>query len=451
LSLFYRFQFVQTRSEIPHFLMKIAIVGAGVIGVTTAYELARDGHEVTVFERNSAVAVEASFANAGVIAPGYVAPWAAPGMPTKVFKHLFSRHAPVKIKFPLNNNELSWIWQCYRACKLDTYIANRTRMRSLASYSRDRLHGITADLSLEYERNEGLMVLLRSAKDAAMMQPNLQVLREAGVPFKEISAEEARLIEPALNPDNDFLGAVHMPNDEVGNCREFTLLLKNESQRLGVKYELNTTVADVSYNKFAMLNIAKEATPRRFDAIVMCAGVASAELLKPLLKPLKRKLPLIPVYGYSISAAVRENLNAPRSTLMDERYKVAISRLGNRVRVAGCAEIGGSDGNHLEKKSVNAISTLYKVLQDWFPGAGHFSSAATNTGTSVHEWKGARPMLPDGPPVIGASGVPNIWLNLGHGSSGWALSCGSARVLADLIANRAPEVDASGFNIERFT
>jgi D-amino-acid dehydrogenase len=166
--------------------MKIAIVGAGVIGVTTAYELACDGNEVTVFERNSAIAVEASFANAGIIAPGYVAPWAAPGMPLKVFKHLFNRHAPVKIKFPISGAELAWLWQAWRACKLDTYLVNRSRMQALASYSRDRLHTITADLSLEFERNDGLMVLLRSAKDAMLIQPNLQVLQESGVPFHKI-------------------------------------------------------------------------------------------------------------------------------------------------------------------------------------------------------------------------------------------------------------------------
>lgn len=422
--------------------MKIAIVGAGVIGVTTAYELACDGHDVTVFERNSSIAVESSFANAGVIAPGYVAPWAAPGMPFKVFKHLLSRHAPVKIKFPLSNNDLAWMWHWWRACKLDTYLANRSRMQALASYSRDRLHAITADLSLEFERNDGLMVLLRSAKDAKLMQPNLQVLRESGVSFKELTAEEARIVEPAINPDNDFFGAVHLPNDEVGNCREFTLLLKAESQKLGVKYEMNTTVASVLSAKSAILNIANDPIPRAFDAVVMCAGTASSELLKPILKPLKRKLPLVPVYGYSISAAIREPLNAPRSAVIDESYKVAITRMGNRVRVAGSAEIGGS----LDNKQISAISTLYKVLQDWFPGAAHIS----NMGASVTEWKGARPMLPDGPPVLGASGVPNIWLNLGHGSSGWALSCGSARVLADLIANRQPDVDVSGMSIERF-
>ena len=422
--------------------MKIAIVGAGVIGVTTAFELACDGHEVTVFERNSSVAVESSFANAGILAPGYVAPLAMPGVPAQVLKQLFSRHAPVKIKLPLTRAELAWIGHWHRACKLDTYLSTRSRMQALASYSHDRLHAITEHLALEYEHNEGLLVLLRSEKDAKLIQPSLQMMHESGLPFQTISVSEARLIEPALNPDNDFFGAVHMPGDAVGNCREFTLLLKSEAQELGVKFELNANVTSISYSNGATLNIANEDHPRHFDAIVMCAGMASAELLKPILKPLRRRLPLIPVYGYSISAAIREPLNAPRSAVIDERCKVAISRLGNRVRVAGSFEIGGS----LNNKQVSAISTLYKVMQDWFPGAAHISSM----GASVTEWKGTRPMLPDGPPVIGASGIPNIWLNLGHGDSGWALSCGSARVLADLIAKRQPDVDVSGMSIERF-
>jgi D-amino-acid dehydrogenase len=427
--------------------MKIAIVGAGVIGVTTAYELACDGHEVTVFERNSAIAVESSFANAGILAPGCVAPSVAPSMPAQVLKQLFSRHAPVKIKLPLTRAELAWISHWHRAGKLDTYLTNRSRMQALASYSRDRLHAITEHLALEYERSEGLLVLLRSEKDAKLIEPGLQVLQESGLLFHKISVAEARLIEPALNTDNDFFGAVHMPGEAVGNCREFTLLLKSEAQKIGVKFQLNANVAGISYVNGATLNIVNEDHPRRFDAIVMCAGMASAELLKPILKPLKRKLPLIPVYGYSISAQVREDLNAPRSALIDEHYKVAISRLGNRVRVSGSAEIGGSPGNKPSSANVGAISTLYKVLQDWFPGAAHISSM----GASVHEWKGACPTLPDGPPVLGPSGVPGVWLNLGHGSSGWALSCGSARVLADLIAQRRPDIDVSGMNIERFS
>jgi D-amino-acid dehydrogenase len=147
---------------------------------------------------------------------------------------------------------------------------------------------------------------------------------------------------------------------------------------------------------------------------------------------------MVAVYGYSVSAPLREPLNAPRSAVMDERYKVAISRLGQRVRVAGSAELGGS----LEHKRASSLRTLYKVLHDWFPGAAQFSNG-------VQEWKGARPMLPDGPPILGASGVPGVWLNLGHGSSGWALSCGSARALADLVAQRTTELDIEGLGVER--
>ncbi len=416
--------------------MKIAIVGAGIVGVTTAYELAVDGHEVTVFERRGTAAEETSFANAGLVAPGYVTPWAAPGMPRKVLGHLMSRHAPVKLGSGLGAPELAWMWRWWRACKLETYLANRARMQRLAFYSRQRLHQITADLKLEYDRSDGYMVLLRSEKDRELTRPGLQVLRDAGVKFREIGPDEARKVEPALNPDTDFAGAIHLPDDEVGNCRQFALLLKDEARRLGAVFEFNTNVARVSADPKPTLTVAGEAAPRTFDAVVMCAGLASAALLRPL----GLKLPLVAVHGYSVSAHIREPLNAPRSAVMDERYKVAISRLGLRVRIAGSAEVGGSPTT----MRAASLQTLYKVLHDWFPGAAQLSAG-------VQEWKGARPMMPDGPPLIGPSGLPGIWLNLGHGSSGWALACGSARALGDLMAQRAPEVDLEGLGIERLS
>ena len=420
--------------------MNIAVVGAGIIGVTTAYELAADGHRVTVFERRAAVAEETSFANAGVIAPGAVTPWAAPGMPGQVARYLFSRHAPVRLSLPLTSSDLGWMWKWWRACKLETYLSNRSRMQRLAFYSRERLHQLTEDLKLEYDRSPGYMVLLRSEQDNALVQPGLQVLRDAGIGFREIEAAQARSIEPALNPDTPLLGAVHLPDDEVGNCRQFALLLKAQAQRLGVDFQFNSTVAPLDPALPSTLRVATAtAQPRqqRFDAVVVCGALESATLLRPI----GLKLPLAAVHGYSISAPIREALNAPRSALMDERYKVAISRLGNRVRVAGSAEIGGS----LAVKRPAAIQTLYKVLQDWFPGAAQLS----NTGAAVQEWKGARPMLPDGPPMLGATGVPRVWINLGHGSSGWALACGSARAVADLMAGRAPEIDIEGLGVER--
>lgn len=414
--------------------MRVAVIGAGIVGVTTAWELAQDGHEVTVFERRGAAAEETSFGNAGVVAPGSVTPWAAPGMPAKVLRYLLQKHAPVKLATPLRWAEVRWMWQWWRACRLDTYLANRARLQRLAFYSRERLHAVTAQLQLEYDRSDGYMVLLRSQRDVDLAQPGLQVLRDADVKFRQISPDEARTVEPALNPDTAFAAAIHLPDDEVGNCRQFALQIKLEAQRLGVRFEFNQDVRAMSPATPTRLEFAGDAAPRDFDAVVMCAGLASAQLLQPL----GLNIPLIAVHGYSVSAAIREPLNAPRSAVMDERYKVAISRLGNRVRVAGSAEIGGS----LDTRRPAAIATLYKVLHDWFPGAGLMSGG-------VQEWKGARPMLPDGPPILGASGIPGVWLNLGHGSSGWALSCGSARAVADLMAGRAPEIDLEGLGLAR--
>jgi D-amino-acid dehydrogenase len=364
--------------------MKIAIVGAGIIGVATAWELACDGHEVSVFERRGAAAEEASFANAGVVAPGYVTPWA--------------------------------------------------RMQRLAFYSRARLHEISATRELTYERSDGYLVLLRSRREQKLVQPGLEVLRSAGTVFREVDAEEARRIEPALSTDTRLAGATHLPDDEVANCRQFALLLKREAEALGARFHFNCDIAPLGRASPRSLALASGSAAVPFDAVVVCAGVASAELLRPL----GLRVPLAPVYGHSITATLREPLNAPRSAVMDERYKVAISRMGQRVRVAGSAEIGGvPDVIHPA-----ALQTLYKVLHDWFPGA-----VALQSG--VQKWKGARPMLPDGPPVIGPSGVPGVWLNLGHGSSGWALSCGSARVLADLVGGRDAGIDLEGLGLDR--
>ncbi|MEO5659831.1 MAG: D-amino acid dehydrogenase [Polaromonas sp.] len=417
--------------------MKVAVIGAGIIGITTAYELAIDGHEVTVFERCSAAAEECSFANAGIVAPGYVAPWAAPGMPGQVLSYLFSRHSPLRLSLPLSGRELAWIWKWKRACLLETYLANHARLQRLAFYSHHRLRLLSARHELDYERSEGCMVLLRSEKDSLLFQPRLQVLREAGINFRQINADETRQIEPALNPATELLGAVHLPDDEAANCRQFAMLLKYQTQLLGVDFQFNTALAQFDRAHPATLLIAGNSAPRRFDSVVMCAGLASAELLRPL----GLKIPLAAVYGYSINAPIHEPLNAPLSALMDERYKVAISSLGNRIRVAGSAEMGGSLARHRQ----DSLSTLYKVLQDWFPGAAQLQSSKGN----VQVWKGARPMLPDGPPLIGHSGLPGLWLNLGHGSCGWALSCGSARALADLMAGQAAEIDMTGLDISR--
>jgi D-amino-acid dehydrogenase len=414
--------------------MKIAIVGAGIIGVTTAWELASDGHEVAVFERRGAAAEESSFANAGVVSPGYVTPWAGPGMRGKVLRSLLSTHGAIKLRWPLSARDIRWMTGWQRACKLETYLSNRARMQRLAFYSRTRLHTITEACELDYERSDGYLVLLRSKREKKLVQPGLDVLRAAGSTFREVDADEARKIEPALSADTPLAGAIHLPDDEVANCRQFALLLKWEAEALGAKFYFNCDLTPLRRAAPTELSLASGSEGHRFDAVVVCAGVDSARFVQPL----GLRIPLAPVYGHSISASIREPLNAPRSAVMDERYKVAISRLGLRVRVAGSAEVGGSLGT----MNAASLQTLYKVLQDWFPGAVTLQSG-------VQQWKGARPMMPDGPPIIGPSGIPGVWLNLGHGSSGWALSCGSARVVADLIAGRDAGIDLEGLGVER--
>lgn len=415
--------------------MRIAIIGAGIIGVTTAYELAADGHAVTVFERGSAVADGTSFANAGVVAPGYVTPWAAPGMAAKVLRQMFGRHAAVRVAPAAVLRDTAWLWRWWRACRPALHTANRGHMHRLARYSQERLDALTTRLQLDYERGQGYMVLLRGDRELAAARGGLKLLAELGVAFELVDAERARALEPGLNPAAPLRAAIHLPHDGVGNCRQFAHLLKAQAQRLGAEFRFQQPVRALHAGTPATLELADG--PQRFDAAVVCAGVDAGALLAPL----GLRLPLLPVWGYSLTAPLREHDHAaqtgPRSALMDERYKVAISRLGRRVRVAGSAEIGG----RADQFHPGAMATLHRVLDDWFPGAAQLAQA--------QRWKGARPMLPDGPPVIGPSGRDGIWLNLGHGSSGWALSAGSARALADRIAGRAPAIPLDGLGIER--
>jgi len=438
--------------------MRVAVVGAGIIGVTTAYELAADGHEVIVYERRGTVAAETSFANAGVLAPGYVTPWAAPGMPRKVLGMLLARHAPVRLCRGGEPGLWRWIRQWRQACAQPVWQANRRRMQRLAFYSRERLVELTRALALDYEHSTGYLVLLRSAGDLALARPGLKLLAELNTRFKLVNAEQCRMIEPSLNAETALHAGIHLPDDQVGNCRQFAMLLRQQAEQLGARFQFRTRVEQVLAGRRPELRlapVAPEDTPERdselapepasevdassqtFDAVVICAALGAGALLEPH----GLALPMRAVHGYSVTVPVRRIEahpdHGPRSALMDERYKVAISRIGSRIRVAGSAELGGRLGTH----DPAAFETLYKVLHDWFPGTANLAQP--------QHWKGARPMLPDGPPVLGASGIAGVWVNLGHGSSGWALACGSARVLADALARRTPAIDVEGLGIER--
>ncbi|MBV9890974.1 MAG: FAD-dependent oxidoreductase, partial [Rhizobacter sp.] len=428
-----------------------------------AYELAMDGHQVTVFERRGTVAGGCSFANAGLVAPGYVSPWAAPGMPAKVVRHLFAEHAPVRIGGWLDGAALGWTWRWWRACNPHAYRLNRSRMHRLAQYSRERLRTLTHRLHLDFERAEGFLVLLRSDREMALAEAGARALAELGAQPAVLDAAACRAIEPGLNPDTPLVGGLYSRDDEVGNCREFTHLLRREAARAGARFRFNAHVEAIRAGSRPTLRVLQappdprdealrardssgwsdtqpepgETTEPSFDAVVVSAATESRRLLHPL----GIDLPLLAVHGYSVTAPLRHDdahLHLePRAALMDERYKVAISRLGQRVRVAGSAEIGGETA----RQSARAQATLDKVLDDWFPGVTRRDAA--------QRWKGARPMLPDGPPVLGDSGVAGVWLNVGHGGSGWALAAGSARLVADAMSGRTAEVEIDGLGLDR--
>ena len=410
--------------------MKIAIVGAGIVGVTTAYELANDGHEVTVFEQRSAAAEEASFATAGLLAPHLLSPWALPGLGPAL--RMLGPQATLRLAGGLNQANWAWLRRWRRAAR--SAGAPATALERLAQYSQARIQAIASRHGLDFEASEGRLVLLRTDQERAQLQNTLQLLRDSGVAAHEIDASAARRIEPGLSPEAPLAGAIHLPGAGAGNCRLFAQLLRQGTQGTGVHFAFGTRVDHLGSSPTAVA-VQGESDLRRFDAVVLCAGAASAALLPRL----GLHLPMAAVYGYSVSAPLRESTHAPRASVVDLAQQISITRLGQRVRIAGGAELAGARAEH----HTPTLQRLYRTLNDWFPGGAQLSSG-------LQIWRGARAMLPDGAPVVGASGIPGLWLNTGHGAGGWALACGCARALADLVAQREPAVSLDGLGMRRF-
>jgi D-amino-acid dehydrogenase len=416
--------------------MKVAVVGAGIVGVTTAYELAVLGHDVSVFEQQGSVAAEASFANAGVIHPGYIQPWARPGATAQLLRGLISNEAAIQMRAGSALHHLPWLLQCWRSSMAVEFNANHRALQTLAQFSCARLLELTRSLRLDYEQMPGYLVLLRGAGELAAVQPTLALLRECGVAHEVIDAARARHHEPALQDSTALHAAIHLAQDGVGNCRQFAQLLKTQAQDLGVRFHLGSAVRKLLAGPQPSLVLADGQT-QRFDAVAVCAGAQG----KQLLHRLSVRLPMLPVQAYSATAALRHidghGALGPRAALRDERFGVTISRLGQRVRVSAGFTIG-----KVNKATASSIySRMYSVLDDWFPGAALTQDA--------QHWHGVTAELPDGLPVLGESGAAGIWLNLGHGSGGWTLACGCARVLAERISGRAAPVDTTRLTAAR--
>jgi D-amino-acid dehydrogenase len=416
--------------------MKIVVLGAGVIGVTSAWYLARAGHEVTVIDRQPAPALETSFANAGEISPGYASPWAAPGVPLKALKWMFQEHAPLIIQPKLDWTKLSWMARMLMNCTSEAYAVNKSRMVRLAEYSRDCLIDLRAETGISYdERTQGTLQLFRTEKQVAAAEKDIAVLKADGVPFEVLDADQCVAAEPGLAlARGRIAGGLRLPGDETGDCFKFTQSLSKLAESLGVTFRYGVAIDRLEADQGRIVAVHTSEGRVTADSFVLALGSYSPRLAAPL----GLRLPVYPVKGYSITVPIVDESRAPVSTVMDETHKIAITRLGDRIRVGGMAELAGFDMSLKAKRQ----ATLTHSVEDLFGGAGDQSQARF--------WCGLRPMTPDGTPVVGRSPIRNLFLNTGHGTLGWTMAAGSGRVLADLMSGRRTEIEAADLGYARY-
>lgn len=416
--------------------MKIAVLGAGVIGVSTAYYLARQGHDVTVLDRQHGPALETSFANAGEISPGYASPWAAPGIPVKAMKWLFMQHAPLILRMKIDVHMVEWIARMLLNCTSARYAINKSRMVRLAEYSRDCLIELRAATGIGYdERMQGTLQLFRSQAQLDGTAKDIEVLKADGVPYELLDAAGCIRAEPALaHVREKIAGGLRLPNDETGDCFKFTNALHRMAAELGVRFDFGRTILGLRAEAGRVSGVETSAGPLQADAYVLALGSFSPRLSRDI----GVSLPVYPVKGYSLTYPITDATRAPESTVMDETFKIAITRLGDRVRVGGMAEISGYTNDLPERRR----ATLEHSVSDLFGGSGDVKSASF--------WSGLRPMTPDGTPIVGATRYANLFTNTGHGTLGWTMAAGSARVIADLISGRKPEIDIADLAVSRY-
>ncbi len=416
--------------------MKILVLGAGVVGVASAYYLARAGHEVTVIERREAAGLETSFANAGQVSPGYSAPWAAPGIPVKALKWLLMKHRPLVI-WPMPDPAM-WRWgiSMLANCTEAAYARNKARMVRLAEYSRDCLRDLRHETGIAYDdRQRGTLQLFRTQQQLDHTGSDTRVLDQYGVPYEVLDRAGCVGAEPALAPVAATLaGGLRLPHDETGDAHQFTQRLAAIAAGMGVTFRYGTTIDALQVDGGAIAGVRTGGGLLTADRYVLALGSYSPLLLRPH----GLYLPVYPVKGYSITVPITDADAAPVSTVMDETYKVAITRLGERIRVGGTAELAGY--SHTLRAPRRA--TLETSLNDLFPRGGDVAKASF--------WTGLRPMTPDGTPVIGPTKFANLFLNTGHGTLGWTMACGSGRLLADLVTGHRPNIEHEDLGIARY-
>ncbi|HEX4509017.1 MAG TPA: D-amino acid dehydrogenase [Burkholderiaceae bacterium] len=416
--------------------MTVLVLGSGVIGTTLAWYLARAGESVTVVDRQPGSGLETSFANAGEISPGYASPWAGPGVPAKALKWLLMQHAPLIIKPMLDGAMWRWGLAMLANCTEARYRVNKGRMVRLAEYSRDCMKALRAETAIEYDgRERGTLQVFRTNQQLDGIAKDIAILEHYRVPYQVFDRAGFLKYEPGLaRSASKFVGALRLPGDETGDCHLFTQRLGKLAEARGAVFRYGVNITRLVREGARIVAVETDQGTLTADRIVVALGSHSPTWLDPV----GVRIPVYPVKGYSITVPVLDAAQAPESTIMDETHKIAVTRLGDRIRVGGMAQLSGYDLSLAERRR----HTLEFVLEDLFPDGGDLARTTF--------WTGLRPMTPDGTPVIGATAITNLYLATGHGTLGWTMAAGTGKAMADLLTGVKPEIDFDGLTIERY-
>ncbi len=416
--------------------MHVVVMGAGVIGTTAAWYLLQNGHQVTVIDRQHASAQETSFANGGQISACHATPWANANTPKQIIKWLGREEAPLLVRMRFDPQLFAWGLRFLRNCTDERAKINLEKALRVALYSRECLRTLRDDLGLDYDHSErGILHICRDAREMASVATATEQMQQFGLNRKTVTADECYEIEPTLRQSNaPIVGGSYTPDDESGDARKFTELLTEHCVAKGATFKFNTAIKALKKDNGKIVSVQTDQGEIAADAFLVCLGSYSPLLVKPL----GIDLPIYPCKGYSISIDTTGYNGAPQTALIDDSVKMVYSRLGQQLRVAGTAEL---DGYNLRMSPKRKQLIVDKALE-LFPNSGDKSKIAF--------WSGLRPVTPDSAPILGGTKYGNLFVNTGHGTLGWTMSCGSAKAMADLISNQEPDIPLTGLGIERF-
>lgn len=413
--------------------MHIAVLGAGVVGLATAYYLVRDGHRVTLIEREAGVGLGTSFANGGQLSYSYVAPLAGPGVLPKIPPWLLRRDSPLRLHPRLDPQQWLWLAQFVRACSARQADLTTRRLLALSFYSRAMMAALTHAQPLNFDHTKrGKLIAYSDGASFDAARRLMAYQHSLGCEQEALSAAQCLELEPALVDLRARLsGGIFTPSEEAGDCYEFCLELERLLLAAGVKIALDSEIRGLTLRGGAVVAVETAQGPVACDAAVLTLGAASPGLMRKL----GVRLPIYPLKGYSLTAPVPADGRVPRISVTDYKKRIVYALLGDELRVAGMADIAGFDTTPDPAR----LALLLREARRAFPAAAHWDNAKT--------WCGLRPATPKGPPILGPTGHAGLWLNVGHGALGFTLALGSGKVVADLIAGRSPAIGLDGLTL----